>query len=268
MRRPGSFVRVTMVVVALALVGGSVGWVRYQQQLRNEHTTLALVWFQTSAECRALYYQAFNTARRVLDEYLVSHKPSKKPAVIVDIDDTILDDSPHSVMLLKENQAFPYRYDEWIEAAKEEPLPGALGFLKYAASRGVDIFYVSNRVAAQMSATLKNLETFGFPQAEERHVLLMGKESTKEPRRQSVSADHEVILLMGDNLNDLSNVFENKSVAERFSQTDKVQDQFGSRFIVLPNPVYGVWESAVYEYKSKLTDGEKDSLRKSALKSF
>ncbi|MGB2867302.1 MAG: 5'-nucleotidase, lipoprotein e(P4) family [Bacteroidota bacterium] len=264
------FSRPTIVAFALVLVLGSAGWISYQQkkQLRNEHTTLALLWFQTSAECRALYYQAFNNARHELDEYLLTHKPAKKPAVIVDIDDTILDDSPHSVMLLKENQIFPYRYDEWIEGAKEEPLPGGLEFLKYASSRGVDVYYISNRLAAQLPATVKNLQAFGFPQAEESHILLMGKESSKELRRQSVAADHEVILLMGDNLNDLSNVFENKSIAGRAEEVDKVKELFGPKYIVLPNPVYGAWESAAYGNGSKLSEQEKDVKRKEVLKSF
>lgn len=233
-----------------------------------EHASLALVWFQTSAECRALYYQAFNAARLSLDNDLRSNSYSKKRAIVFDIDDTILDDSPHSVMLLKANKLFPYRYDEWIEAAREEALPGALEFAQYAASREVEIFYISNRTTNMLNATVRNLKTAGFPQAEESHVLLMGDDGSKETRRTTVAAGHEIVLLLGDNLNDLSNVFEKKSVVERAAETDRVRAKFGSKYIVLPNPVYGAWEWAVYENGSNLSEEEKDAKRKSVLKSY
>jgi len=256
--------------VILLLCMGMDGRVAMKERPASvyEHTTLALVWFQTSAECRALYYQAFNTARLILDNDLRSQSNRKKRAIVFDIDDTILDDSPHSVMLLKANKFFPYRYDEWIEAAKEEALPGALEFAQYAASRGVAIFYISNRTTKMLKATVRNLKTAGFPQAEESHVLLMGDDGSKEDRRKSVAANHEIVLLLGDNLNDLSNVFENKSVAGRFAESDKLREEFGSRFIVLPNPVYGAWESAVYDNKSNLSEDEKDAKRKSVLRSY
>jgi 5'-nucleotidase (lipoprotein e(P4) family) len=233
-----------------------------------EHTTLALVWFQTSAECRALYYQAFNTARLTLDNDIHEHTYAKKRAIVFDIDDTILDDSPHSSMLLKKNKLFPYRYDEWIEAAREEALPGALEFAQYASSRGIEIFYISNRTTAMLNATIRNLRAAGFPQVEESHVLLMGKDPSKEGRRKAVAANYEVVMLLGDNLNDLSNVFEGKSVSGRREETDKAKSLFGSRYIVLPNPVYGAWESAVYDNKSNLSEDEKDARRKAILNSF
>ena len=119
-----------------------------------------------------------------------------------------------------------------------------------------------------LKATVRNLKTAGFPQAEESHVLLMGDDGSKEDRRKSVAANHEIVLLLGDNLNDLSNVFENKSVAGRFAESDKLREEFGSRFIVLPNPVYGAWESAVYDNKSNLSEDEKDAKRKSVLRSY
>jgi 5'-nucleotidase (lipoprotein e(P4) family) len=256
-------------VILLLCIGmdGRVGTTERTKSI-YEHATLALVWYQTSAECRGLYYQAFNTARLVLDNDLRSHKYAKKRAVVFDIDDTILDDSPHSAMLLKTNKLFPCRYDEWLQAAREEALPGALEFAQYASSRGLELFYISNGPANLLDATLRNLRSAGFPQAEESHVLLMGADPSKESRRNAVAANHEIVLLFGDNLNDLSNAFEGKSIAGRFAETDKAKSKFGSRYIVLPNPVYGAWESAVYDYKSNLSEGEKDWRRKAVLKSF
>jgi predicted secreted acid phosphatase len=43
--------------------------------------------------------------------------------------------------------------------------------------------------------------------------------------------------------------------------------QFGNRFIVLPNPVYGDWERALYEYQS-LTPAQKDSSFRKWMKTY
>jgi 5'-nucleotidase (lipoprotein e(P4) family) len=235
---------------------------------RQEHTVSALVWFQNSAEMRALYYQAYALAKLRLDEYLSSPRKAKPPAVIVDIDETIIDNGPHQAKLIQTNTVFPSYWSEWLDSAKAEALPGAVEFLSYAASKGVDVFYVSNHTQKELSVTLKNLRLRGFPQATEDHCLLMEKESTKEPRRLRIAETREIVLLCGDNLNDFSFVFERKSVADRFRATDSLKAEFGRRFIVLPNPLYGEWENAVYGYRRGLTDAQKDSLRKASLRGF
>jgi len=72
---------------------------------------------------------------------------------------------------------------------------------------------------------------------------------------------------MGDNLNDFSDVFENaKTSAGRLTVTKQNKAKFGSRLIVLPNPMYGDWESAIYDYNFKLSEEEKGAKRKAALK--
>jgi len=38
---------------------------------------------------------------------------------------------------------------------------------------------------------------------------------------------------------------------------DRYQEEFGKRFIMLPNPMYGNWENAIYGYNFKLTEAEK-----------
>jgi 5'-nucleotidase (lipoprotein e(P4) family) len=89
-------------------------------------------------------------------------------------------------------------------------------------------------------------------------------ESGKEARRQSISQKYRIVLLLGDNLNDLSNVFERKSVADRLIEVDKMREMFGRKFIVLPNAMYGDWESAIYEYQ-RLTETQKAEKRAAAL---
>ena len=136
--------------------------------------------------------------------------------------------------------------------------------LPISTSKGVKVFYVSNRDEAQKQATIDNLKSAGFQDAAAENVLLRDKESTKEPRRQTISQTYRIAILMGDNLNDLSNIFERKSIADRFAEVDKTKSEFGAKFIVLPNAMYGDWESAIYEYQ-RLDDAQKAEKRANAL---
>jgi len=78
---------------------------------------------------------------------------------------------------------------------------------------------------------------------------------------------HEVVMLIGDNLADLSSLFDKKPEAERMRNTDLSTKDFGSRFIVIPNPVYGDWESSLYKF-NKYTLAQKDSVIRSVMKTY
>jgi predicted secreted acid phosphatase len=75
-------------------------------------------------------------------------------------------------------------------------------------------------------------------------------------------------MLLGDNLNDFTSLFEKKSIAERFIETDKVQAAWGDKFIVLPNNAYGEWESAIYNYQRNLTPAERAAIRRRLLQGY
>lgn len=263
--------RKVFVTAVLFTLVGIAGWTFTQStaRSRNEHMVLSVLWFQTAAEMRALAYQAFNLAAIRLDEDMRANSGRKKRAVVVDIDETVLDNSPHMGKLIAENESFPYAWKEWVDAAQAEPLPGALEFLRSAAEKGYDIFYVSNRVAkTETEGTLKNLKARGFPHADEAHLFLLTNESSKEARRKTIEKTHEIALLIGDNLNDLAQVFEKKGIKDRFGAVDSLRREFGRRFIVLPNPMYGEWENAVYGFQRGLNDEQKNELRKKTLRVF
>lgn len=237
----------------------------------NEYQVSGILFMQKAAEYRALCYQAFNWAKISLDADEKNRKKlpkadRKKPrAVVVDIDETVLDNSPAQAYAVKNRTPFNLKdWYAWGEMRKAKAIPGAVEFANYATSKGVKMFYVSNRDAAQKQATIDNLKSAGFQDVSAENVILRDQESTKEPRRQAISAKYRIAVLMGDNLNDLSNVFEKKSVADRFAEVDKAKMEFGSRFIVLPNAMYGDWESAIYEYQ-RLTEAQKAEKRAGAL---
>ena len=240
------------------------------QQADNEYQTGAVLWMQTSGERAALSYQAFSLARLLLDRDLRTARSRMRRAVIVDLDETVMDNSRYQAWLIKNRQSFnDQTWLAWVDRAEATAIPGALEFLTYANSRGVRVFYITNRKAAEKEGTATNLRKLGFPRVNDETLLVRTdtKSSSKEPRRQSVSDRYRVVLLMGDNLNDFSDVFENaKTINARLAATDQNKTKFGARFIVLPNPMYGDWENAIYDYNFKLSEAEKAAKRKALLR--
>jgi len=228
---------------------------------------MADAWYQTSGEMKALYYQGYNTGKLRLDEALAK-STDKKPAIILDLDETVLDNSPFQASAIKTGKGFPYKWDEWVQAAKAKAVPGAVDFLTYADQKGVDIYYISGRTTSQLEATIKNLKNLHIPQATKDHVLLTGpKDEGKETRRQKVATNHNVVLLFGDNLSDFSG-FDKKSITDRNKLVEEQKETFGQKLIVFPNPMYGDWEGAIYNYDYSISDKQKDKLRREQLQYF
>jgi 5'-nucleotidase (lipoprotein e(P4) family) len=241
-----------------------------QTAVDNEYQTGAILWTQSSAEYRALAYQTFVLARLRLDENL-RRRSSRRGAVIVDADETVLDNSRFQAELVLRGLPYdPQAWRAWVQRSEAGAVPGAVDFLTYAARRGVTIFYITNRRQAEKAGTVANLQKLGFPTVTENTVMIRedGAPASKESRRQNVAARYRILLLVGDNLNDFSDHFSGKSIAERASQVDRERLAFGKEYIVVPNPMYGDWESAVYENKPGLTDAQKKTYRLSALKGF
>ncbi len=233
----------------------------------NDAFLMGILWQQKSAEYRALVYQSFNTAKMMIDKES-RIKRTKKKAVVIDIDETVLDTSPYQAKSITANQSYPGGWNEWCNLAKAREVPGAKEFLRYAASKGYDIFYVSNRESVLMEGTIKNLRILGFPQVEKNHILLRENSPSKKERRESIEKTHYIAILLGDNLNDFSDAFDSRSIEERFTETDRHQRDFGRRFIVLPNPVYGDWEGALYNYRRDLSKHQKNKIRFNHLEDY
>jgi 5'-nucleotidase (lipoprotein e(P4) family) len=238
---------------------------------KNERLLMSVAWFQHSAEMRALFYQGFNIAKQRLDEAVSANNTGKSLAVVVDIDETMLDNSPFEAAVINSDDNLSGWYN-WTEKASAKALPGALEFAEYAKSKNVAIFYITNRDDNERVVTLKNLQNEKFPFATDDHLLTRsdlsyssGNTSSKAGRRARVSENYEIILLIGDNLNDFSEFFEDRSMNNGKDAVDKNREQFGKKFIVLPNPMYGAWEKPLYNYKDGLSDEEKSELIKSKL---
>ncbi|MGZ5287746.1 MAG: 5'-nucleotidase, lipoprotein e(P4) family [Flavisolibacter sp.] len=223
---------------------------------------------QQAAEYKALCFQAFNFARLKIDQHSQLNTGLPK-AIITDIDETILDNSAYDVHQVLQGKDYePASWSDWTSRGIADTVPGAPHFLHYAASKGVTIFYITNRNEEERAGTLKNLQRFNLPNADNAHLILKKGVSSKEPRRQEIMKNYDVVLLMGDNLADFSELYDKRTVEDRNLVTRQLAAEFGHRFIMLPNPVYGDWESALYQYNSKLTMAQKDSIIRKTVKGY
>ena len=219
-----------------------------ESALQDESYLMAVLWQQTSAEYRALAYQAYNIATLRLQEDLkiTTEKPK---AIIVDIDETVLDNSPYNAAKIMRKMKYPEEFMQWIDSANCQAVPGALEFLIYAKKNNYEIFYISNRNIDCLKSTKKNLNKLGFPDADEKHIMLKENHAPKKDRRAKLEERYHISLLIGDNLVDFLHMFKGKAIEERFLETDKLKKEWGKKFIVLPNPMHGEWKKAIYEYK-------------------
>lgn len=233
----------------------------------QDHKTNAILYHQRASEYAALALQSYTLARKSLDAYLSSPQRGLKPAVVVDVDETLLSNAPYEAKLLINNQSYPMGFEEWIHAAVATPVPGALEFLSYAHEAGVKVFYVTNRKTAQKEATKRNLSRYSFPDVSDETVLTRTDTNSKEPRRKAIRQNYDIVLLIGDNLIDLSQQFEMKESDLRLAQVQKSKDRFGTDWIVVPNAIYGEWESVTGDI-SQLSPAEKREARLKALQPF
>lgn len=226
------------------------------------------VFHQKAAEYNALCYQAYNIAKQRIDEAITAGH--KKPlAVITDIDETVLDNSPYAVHRALQGKDYtPDTWYEWTDKAIATPLSGSLDFFNYAAAKNVTVFYITNRDERERAATLSNLKKYKYPFADDEHLVLRQTASSKESRRQSVADKYEIVLFLGDNLSDFSTLWDKKPLTERNKNVDANAALFGKKFIILPNINYGGWEDAIYGNQYNLTPAQKDSAIKANLKGY
>lgn len=234
--------------------------------------TLAAIYAQQSGEIKALRYEAYNSAMRSLD--IINSEPKKdadKPyAVSLDLDETVLDNSLFSGHGVHQGEQFnPKTWGEWVKEKRATLVQGAKEFTDYAKSCGWEVYYVSNRdEKTELEPTLENMKALGLVNADKQHVLLKTTTSDKHARWEEIEKTNNLVMWCGDNLTDFPDGYEKKSNENRSVIVQQNKNEFGKRYIMLPNPTYGDFESALYEYNHKLTAKEKEAARLKALQSF
>lgn len=245
----------------------------------------AVLWDQTAVEARATMTQAYVLARIRFDEALADKSRTadptvqtgdfagKPPAVVLDVDDTVLNTSQYQAWNVKGGTSFsPKTWTPYVNAKIDFAIPGAVEFTQYAASQGAKVFYVTNRTKEEEPATAERLKELGFPMGDNVDTLLTAKEmedwgSAKSTRRAFIAKDYRLLLLVGDNLGDFTDAYKG-SIEERQKVFDDNARHWGKDWIAIPNPTYGSWESAAFGHDFKTPPEEQRQKKIDALKAW
>jgi 5'-nucleotidase (lipoprotein e(P4) family) len=227
----------------------------------------AVAWSQTALEHDLVYLETYRSAQSQLLAALKDKNwdalPSDdrttpyqglKPAVILDIDETVLDNSPYQARLVRSGSE--YNEADWAKWCKEErarALPGAVEFTQFATRHGVAVIYISNRAQDLDQATIDNLRKMGLPVSGPDAFLGLGTGlrgcdqvgTEKSCRRRLVGQHYRVLMQFGDQLGDFVSVLSNTD-GGRAQAMAPYTPWIGSRWFVLPNPTYGSWEPALF----------------------
>ncbi|TAL71359.1 MAG: acid phosphatase [Rhodanobacter sp.] len=227
----------------------------------------AVAWTQTAIEHDLIYVQTYRDAQARLLAALhdphwdaltaadrVAPAAGLPPAVVLDIDETVLDNSPYQARMVRSGGT----YDEaswaaWCKEEKARALPGALAFTQYAAAHGIAVIYLSNRPQDLDTVTRANLRKLGFPVSGADAFLGLGTAvpgcmqhgTDKGCRRQLVSRKYRVLMQFGDQLGDFVDIAHNTETGRRAAIADHL-NWIGTRWFVLPNPTYGSWQPALF----------------------
>jgi 5'-nucleotidase (lipoprotein e(P4) family) len=245
----------------------------------------AVLWDQTAVEAKAVMAQAYALARIRFDEALANKTatadPSaqtgdfhnKPPAVILDVDDTVLNTSLYQAWTVKQATGFsPNTWTQYVKSKIDFAIPGAVDFTQYAASKGAKVFYITNRTKEEEPATAERLTELGFPMGGNVDTLLTAKEmegwgSAKSTRRAYVAKDYRILLLVGDNLGDFTDAYKG-TIGERDKAFEDSMAHWGKDWIAIPNPTYGSWESTAFGNDYKLPIDEQRQKKLEALKAW
>ncbi|MCX2743195.1 5'-nucleotidase, lipoprotein e(P4) family [Mangrovivirga sp. M17] len=231
----------------------------------SEQNINATLWYQKSGENYLLYQQLYDLAKYRLIENLSESTSEMPKAVVLDLDETVLDNSPYNAYLITTETTYSTdTWNKWANAGTADALPGALDFTNFAMSLGVEVFYISNRNNISLDGTIENLKNLGFPNADKEHVFLKIETSDKTIRRNKVKEAYDIILFLGDNLRDYKEIFIKpaKNIKEL---VDDYKEELLKFFIVFPNPMYGEWESESIDHRFDLNDKQKTKMKKENL---
>ena len=236
----------------------------------------AVLWMQRSAEYKACCLQVYNQASQQLNHALrdpawtacLEQTPESNfgklpPAIVVDVDETVLDNGGFNARMIQDRTGFEsLAWAKWCAEQRATPVPGSLEFLSAAWARGIRVIYITNRkVGAEETATRANLRRLGYPLVEgegEDLVLTKGEIGDKAARRRHVCQRYRVLALFGDNIGDFTVPVKPRQGQAHGEVVEAVRTEklrhagvvtrasyWGTRWFMLPNPAYGSWESVM-----------------------
>jgi 5'-nucleotidase (lipoprotein e(P4) family) len=225
----------------------------------QEHALDANLYMQTAAEYQAVCLQTYNLATERLRQKLatVPHAGAP-PAVVMDLDETVLDNSAFQSFLDRER--LNYSDALWGIWERDFPkevglIPGAKAFIEDAEQLGVIVVYISNRDEKLRASTIAALRQNDLSlEGIDNRLLLKTTASDKTERRKIVEGRFNALIYVGDNLRDFSEDFkapqlasnddagQKTAIAERSGMVRRSNYHWGNDWFILPNPVYGEWQ--------------------------
>jgi len=231
----------------------------------------ATLWMQRAAEYRIAATQVYRLATERLgstvtapgsaaveqqqaDAAALANLPT---AIIVDLDETVLDNTFYQARRIRAGGEYDeLSWQAWMQESAATAIPGAVEFLQAAARAGHRIFYLTNRECRPLAdypsdpcpartATLRNLQKLGLPNVAEPGALTLRQErpewssSNKTVRRAWIAKSHRIVALVGDDLRDF---IDRPEFEVRQSE---LMPLFGTRWFLLPNPIYGSWDRGI-----------------------
>ncbi|MFQ5415713.1 MAG: 5'-nucleotidase, lipoprotein e(P4) family [Myxococcota bacterium] len=224
------------------------------------HGYKAHLWATASSEYAAVTLQTYRAASRMLEPALADSTwtacieqgaayESLPPALIVDLDETVLDNRPFQLRMIEEHRDFDIDlWNAWVREKRADVIPGSLEFLHAADDLGIEIFYLTNREHAVEQPTRERMVELGLPIDTEHDSVLTkherpGWDGGKVTRRKFIAETHRVLLIVGDDLRDFVAV-QGDSRERRRGTTFVHAAMWGEKWFMLPNPIYGGWVAA------------------------
>ena len=189
-------------------------------------------WVVKSDEYEMICNQTYDLAKSRLKEiYLESDDISGK-AIIMDLDETILNNSQYQVEISRKDETFNMKsWAKWVNRSEASLVPGAKEFIDLARDIGIQLIFISNRMDKRLDSTKKNMKSLNIFSDDDIYLLRLDRKDKKTIRRNEVFKGEnrmseygpfDVVMYFGDAMGD----FEEKDFYNNF---------------IFPNPMYGKW---------------------------
>ncbi len=211
-----------------------------------------LKWMTQSIEYAAVCVQTYRAAWRAVKASAA--KESRNWVVVLDVDETVLDNSPYALERTALDSGFTMAsWAKWVLRKEAGLVPGAKAFIDSVRTLGpkAHIAYITNRRYEREAATIENLQKYGLFQEDDIMLTRKGPEDTKEKRREclrrgtgrcSKHGPLVILALIGDNIRDFFEVYGMEKARIYREQLLPKDKNWGTRFFMIPNPNYGSWQ--------------------------
>ncbi len=180
--------------------------------------------------CEQIYFNAWKSIKKEV-------KNSKEAVIIMDLDETVLNNSKYQIELFKKSEKYnPKSWNKWVEKEEADLVPGAKKFiLKFKDEDDSKIIFLSNRDNSTLISTKRNMKKLGILFEDDIFLLKKNPEDSKIKRRKEVLlginrmeeyGSKKIIAYFGDAFGD-------------FPEDKKYK--FGVNNFIFPNPMYGKW---------------------------